>query len=382
MEIIPLLPLFTLLLTTLLIKVLMPASIKLGLVDKPNERKNHQGDIPNIGGFAMFLALAVSCLLFIGDLNPFISLGGGILVLVVIGLLDDHFDLSVKARFYTQIAAALIMAVAGDIAIVNIGNIFGFGEIPTGIFAIPFTVFFAVGAINALNMSDGMDGLAGSIALVTFCAMAALAYIAGIQPELNMILLYIPMLCGFLLFNARIFGRRKAQIFMGDAGSMFLGLSIAWFAVALTQGENPAMRPVTALWLFAVPLLDTCSIMLRRICAGQSPFKADRNHLHHILNEAGFNVNRSLAIIIGFHGLLALVGVFSEVAKVPEFIMAGLFALTYLVYYSVVFKTERLRTIINSPAGQKVPYFRHGQRVTVIKVLREHHEDIMPSKAA
>ncbi len=344
------LPIFTLMLTVIFIMFLVPASQKLGLVDKPSERKTHQGEIPNTGGLAMFLALAVSALLFLNNLGPFIYLGGGVFVLVVVGLLDDHFDLSVKARFYTQIAAALIMAAAGDMALVNLGNLLGFGDIPVGIFSIPFTVFCAVGAINALNMSDGMDGLAGSLTLVSFCAMAVLAHRAGLTPEFKIILLYISILCGFLFFNARVFGRKSAKVFMGDAGSMFLGLSVAWFSVALTQGDKAAMRPVTALWVFALPLLDTCSIMLKRLRLGESPFKADRNHLHHILNEAGFSVNQSLGIMVGFHAAFAVIGVMSEVLVVPEIIMLALFISCYLSYYIAVFRTNKFHLFLGNIA--------------------------------
>ncbi len=329
----------TFLISLFLINALVPTSIKLGLVDKPSERKSHEGNIPNTGGLAMFLALTLSSILFLDNLASFYYVAVGLSLVVIVGLLDDYFELSVKSRFYTQIFAASFIAIMGDIAINNLGNLFGLGPIFLGIFAIPVTVFCAVGAINAFNMSDGMDGLAGSIAFVTLTSIAILCALSGIYVMLKPILLLIAVTAGFLCFNLRIFGRKKAKIFMGDAGSLFLGLSIAALLVAVTQANEPAMRPITALWLFALPLLDTGGIMLKRIRLGKSPFKADRNHLHHILDEAGYSVNQSLLIMLGFHSLLAGIGIVSEILAIPQAIMFFGFLGIFLAYYLVVFRS-------------------------------------------
>jgi len=142
-----------------------------------------------------------------------------------------------------------------------------------------------IGMLNAVNMVDGLDGLAASLVFIAIIAWTGDDVRNVVIPEL-----LGAAILAFLLFNLRLRGR--ALVFMGDAGSLFLGFVLTWFLVALSQGEQRLLAPVTALWLFALPLTDTISMMVRRILLRRSPFLADREHFHHILLAAGFGPQR------------------------------------------------------------------------------------------
>jgi UDP-GlcNAc:undecaprenyl-phosphate GlcNAc-1-phosphate transferase len=120
---------------------------------------------------------------------------------------------------------------------------------------------------------------------------------------------------------------------MGDGGSIFLGFALAWYLIQLSQGANAAYPPVTALWLFAVPLIDTITIMVRRVRHGHSPFAADREHLHHILLLAGFGANRTVLIILASHLCCILFGVAGLYFGIPEWVMFFLFAALFAGYF-------------------------------------------------
>jgi undecaprenyl-phosphate alpha-N-acetylglucosaminyl 1-phosphatetransferase len=199
-------------------------------------------------------------------------------------------------------------------------------------------------AINAINMVDGIDGLAGGLTLITLSTLALISWMAGLEYSLNILLLLIASVLAFLIFNLRYPGQPKAQVFMGDAGSMSLGFIVAWFLISLSQGEQRAMTPVTALWIFALPLLDTATTSIRRLLKGRSPFKADRAHFHHLLLDAGLTVTQTLLIILGSAIGLALIGLMGLYLGVSEAIMflafIGIFALEFVFCWHL----SRLRT--------------------------------------
>ncbi|WP_164887236.1 MraY family glycosyltransferase [Hahella sp. KA22] len=285
----------------------------------------------------MFFGFCVSGVILTHGNDYFLLLVVALIIILTTGILDDLNELGVKTRFAAQTAATLVMALFGGVTLQNMGNLVGVGDIALGFFALPVTVFCVVGVINALNMADGVDGLAGGVSLVTFLGFYLLSLLAGDGLfKSGILLLYISVIAAFLYFNMRGPGQPRARVFMGDAGSMFLGFSIAWFSIDLSQGDHQVMQPVTALWVFAAPLFDTCRVMARRIKLGRSPFTAGRDHIHHILLDSGVSINRAVLIIVGGHFLLMLFGVVGEVAAIPEYVMfplfIGLFALySYLI---------------------------------------------------
>jgi UDP-GlcNAc:undecaprenyl-phosphate GlcNAc-1-phosphate transferase len=153
---------------------------------------------------------------------------------------------------------------------------------------VPFTVFMVVALINALNMADGVDGLTGVVVLAALSMFAAAGLYAGDAALVAVIAAVAGAVLGFLVFNLRRPGLPRARVFLGNGGSALLGLVIAWASLRLSQ--NPA-HPVTAIllpWLLVPPVVDAVALVIRRALQGRSPFAADRNHMHHLMLDAGF----------------------------------------------------------------------------------------------
>ncbi len=341
--------------TLTLLRVLMPLARRIDLVDCPGGRKCHDGPVPLIGGIAMFWGFLFAVLTLDVSLAPLRALFAGSALLVLVGVLDDFHELSSRTRFIGQIMAALAMIYWGGVRLGHLGHLVSSGLFTLRPWEAPVTAFATVGVINALNMADGLDGLAGSLALIALGTMAALALAAGHLAEAQVLLVLASAVAAFLCLNLRFAGRPRALVFMGDAGSMFLGFAIAWFSIGLSQGDAPAMTPVTALWIFALPLFDTVSIMLRRVLKGRSPFAADREHFHHILQAAGYSVNESVLIMTSLALGLAAVGVAGFHMRIPESVMfLGLMMLFAAYFWSVLHAwkvMKALRHHSERPAG-------------------------------
>jgi len=265
-------------------------------------------------------------------------------LLVITGFIDDRMDLRPRVRFVLQAIAASIMVYGADIRLDNFGNLFGFGDVTTGILAAPITVFAVLGVINAMNMIDGVDGLAGGVALIALLVFAAFVAATG-QLHETLLLPLLAVVAGFMVFNLRTPWRSHATVFMGDAGSVLLGFALAWYAVNLAQVRQ-VFTPITAIWILAVPLMDTTALMIRRVLKGRSPFAADREHLHHILQRAGFTPVQTVAIIYGMAILLAGVGVAGWWLGLPEYVMFyGFMALFGLYLYGILHAWKTMKRV-------------------------------------
>ena len=321
--------------TTIFLHLILPRfAHSVGLVDRPNIRKSHNGRVPLIGGIAMYVGFIIAFLsldISWGYKFVFLTASG---VVLLTGMLDDIYELSAKQRFIAQGTAGIIMAVGAGHVLYDLGAIGLNGEIVSlGSLAIPFTIFATIGVINALNMSDGIDGLAGGLSTVSLIGFAIAAWLAGMYEHLQVLLLLISVVSAFLLFNFRFPGRSRALVFMGDAGSTFLGFALAWFAISLSQGEHRAISPVTALWLIALPLFDTVAIMLRRIIKRKSPFSADKEHIHHAFVLSGIGVAPSTLILLSFSALGVAFGLYGNKYGFSESIMFYLFLGVFAFYF-------------------------------------------------
>ena len=320
-----------------MIHILPTLACRIGLVDEPNSRKQHEGCIPLIGGLAIYCGfIAGISLFYTAPWLKFPSLVFGGLMLVLVGMLDDLLELRKRVRIPAQVVAALLMAVIGGKVLQDLGWLI-FGDLLSlSVLAIPFTIFCTVGVVNAVNMADGLDGLAGGLVLVAFGSLAYLAYDSGSTRDLDVLLLLMACIVGFLIFNARSPWCKKAKVFMGDAGSMFLGFALARFLIDFSQGDQRIMHPVIALWIFAVPLMDTVAVMLRRIMAGHSPFSADRKHLHHLLLSKGLSVGQTVLLIWGLAAVLALIGIVCHSYGISDMAMLVGFLGLFAVYMGVL----------------------------------------------
>ena len=314
------------------IQILKPVANKIGLLDLPNHRKHHQGAIPLIGGVSIFIGVALSCMLLVALTYQQEYLLFGALAIVILGVLDDLYDISVRLRLFVQAICTIYLCYTLGISLSYMGNMFGVSELDIGLLGVIVTVFAVIGGINAYNMMDGIDGLAGSMALVSLLALAVLFSRTGAYEYVQWALMFSAAILPYLLVNLKLIVFRN-KIFMGDAGSMLLGFVIVWLLILGTQQETKHIRTVTALWVIAVPLMDMAAIMIRRIRKGHSPFKPDRKHLHHIFLRAGLNARESLGVIFLTALTITGFGVICEIAKVPEYIMFTLFILMFAGYY-------------------------------------------------
>lgn len=288
---------FGLILTVLATPVLIRAAHQYNLLDRPDERKHHQGAVPVVGGLAMGFAIAVVAGWQLGDTKMFWGLFVAVSTVVIVGFLDDRNGLPVALRFLAQATAGLVVALFGGAQLVGLGDLLGGGVVTLGAMAVPFTIFAMGGVANAFNLSDGMDGLAGGLAMITAAFLAAAAHLAGSDDTFALLLILGGALAGFLCFNMRLPWQCHAKVFMGDSGALMLGFLLAWAAIRVTQAESNALPPAAALWFFAIPLMDTVSLMIRRVLRGRSPFQHDRDHLHHILSRAGYGDQKTVAVI-------------------------------------------------------------------------------------
>lgn len=320
---------------------------KVGLVDRPNARKQHNGAIPLVGG----LSICISILYFLFN-NPNILPNTPlyalcITILVAVGALDDRYDISFKFRFVIQAGLSIMMMIVGGIELNTIGDVFGSGEVITlGWFGYFVTILAVVGAINAFNMVDGIDGLLGGLSIVTFGGLGIMLNFDGQSDLAYVCLVLIITIIPYILLNLGALGRKR-KVFMGDAGSMLIGFTVIWLLLLSSQnGSAPPLRPVTALWLIAVPLMDMAAIMIRRIRRGDSPFKPDREHLHHIFQRLGLSSTQTLVAICCISTFYAIVGISSEMLNIPEYIMFYAFALCFTIYLFLISNIWKITSYI------------------------------------
>ncbi|MEZ8046047.1 UDP-N-acetylglucosamine--undecaprenyl-phosphate N-acetylglucosaminephosphotransferase [Vibrio sp. 10N.237.312.C02] len=320
---------------------------KVGLVDQPNARKLHNGAIPLIGGISICISL-LYFLLNNPEVLPNTELYAAcVVILVGVGALDDKFDLSFKLRFAIQAALSVAMMVVGGIELNTIGDILGSGEVVTlGWFGYLVTILAVVGAINAFNMVDGIDGLLGGLSIVTFGGLGVMLNYDGQHNLAYICLVLVVIITPYILLNLGAFGKKR-KVFMGDAGSMLIGFTVIWLLLLSSQnGTEPPLRPVTALWLIAVPLMDMAAIMIRRIRRGDSPFKPDREHLHHIFQRLGLSSTQTLIVICLIAALYAGIGIYAEMVNIAEYIMLYTFLLCFVIYLTLLSNIWKITSYI------------------------------------
>ncbi len=272
---------------------LEPAARRLDLMDYPKGRKDHERPTPVTGGLAMAIA-SVLAYWAAPNLTPSIqAFCIAAVLLVAVGLWDDKHDLRWYWRVLAQVVAALVVIFWGGVRVEQLGPLFGLGQTSLGFLSVPFTVFATVGIINAMNMIDGADGLAGMLGLAALAMLCAASVYAGNLVLAERVAVLCGALAGFLVWNLRFPWRPRARVFMGNAGSGFLGLVIAWVAFRLTQNDGHPVNPVLALWLLPIPVMDTLVLIVRRLQEGRSPFAAGRDHIHHMMQDAGFGPTRA-----------------------------------------------------------------------------------------
>jgi UDP-GlcNAc:undecaprenyl-phosphate GlcNAc-1-phosphate transferase len=283
------------------------------LYDIPNERTSHNDEVPVLGGLSIFAGLTISltiCSLPAGSEDIKYILGG-VIILFFLGLKDDILIIDPKKKFVGQIIAAILIVVLGDMRISNFHSVLGINEIPY-IPSVLFSIFLVLTLINGFNLIDGVDGLASGEGIIVSTIFAAWFILTAQATYALLALSLAGSLLAYLRFN--VFSK-KNKIFMGDTGSMITGLVVAVLTIKFLESENSMPQkyhlvsaPAIAISLLILPLFDTLRVFILRISDGGSPFKADKNHLHHLLLSIGYpHFKVTLCLILINLGIFVLV---------------------------------------------------------------------------
>ncbi len=286
----------------MLIALLMTPLVKrfafwVGAVDAPNHRKVHSRIMPRLGGLAIFIAFVAAYFVVSPAMDALKSdvvfglLVGGVIV-VVIGALDDRFDLSPKLKLLGQILAASVVVYSG--VVIDLVNVpFGDGVISLEWLAVPLTIFWIVGVTNAINLIDGLDGLSAGVSGIATCTILVLALMMGNVTVVLLCAVLLGSIGGFLFYNFH-----PAKIFMGDSGALFLGFTLATLSV-LGFKQATVVSLLVPIMILGVPLSDTFFAIMRRWVNNLPISVADKSHLHHCLLQLGFSHRSTVLIIYG-----------------------------------------------------------------------------------
>lgn len=340
---------------TIAVLLLNPLATRLGWVDRPHGRKDHEIATPVTGGLAISIGVLLALPMGMTVPDAFYAFCLGSLVLLVVGILDDLLDLSWSFRLLAQCGAALIMVYLGNVRAEYIGLPGDPASIDLGVFTVPFTVFITVGIINAINMADGADGVASGVTLVSLGLLGFVCVRVGNYELLDRIVILAGAVAGFFVMNMRHPWQPRAQAFLGNSGSTIIGLAITWLTIRISHTAGHPVSSILGPWLIALPLIDCVVLMLRRVRQHRSPFSADRNHMHHLLLDAGFSPSQVALILGGLTASFGMAAMGAIYVHVPQIILVLVFLALIGAYY--VFTNDRELAVRN------LYRLRHGMRI-------------------
>jgi UDP-GlcNAc:undecaprenyl-phosphate GlcNAc-1-phosphate transferase len=321
----------------LVARLLSPFAFKLSLEDRPSHRKLHDRPVPMLGGIAMFSGLLVGIFMIDIEGENIMYLVYASFVVFIVGLIDDRNEITVTARLFTQIFAALLVVSYSGMEINSFGNIIYDKEIALNGFSVFVSVLAIAGGMNALNVMDGIDGLSSGLSLTTLTSISFLSYINNSYEIVQLCLLYICILGPFIVLNLST----KYKLFMGDSGVYLIGFGLVWILIQSSQGGKGdiVFSPVIALWLFAIPLIDIGSVVVFRLVKRVSPFLPDHNHIHYQLKlRYQWSNIKVLIVILSAAIIFAIIGIVGSLLHTPEWLMfAGFIALS-MSYLITLFK--------------------------------------------
>ncbi|MBH0164075.1 undecaprenyl/decaprenyl-phosphate alpha-N-acetylglucosaminyl 1-phosphate transferase [Fictibacillus sp. 7GRE50] len=265
-------------------------AILIGATDKPNQRKVHQKVMPRLGGLAILIGVAAGYFTAGLHKQEVTGITVGALIIVILGILDDIYELSAKAKLAGQILAAFVIIETG--LTIDLLNIPFIGKFELGLWAYPITLFWILAITNAINLIDGLDGLAAGISSIVILTVAVMAGINGNILILTLSVIILGSTFGFLFYNFN-----PAKIFMGDTGALFLGYSISVLSLLGLYKSVTLFSFIVPIIILGVPVFDTTFAIIRRI-ANKKPISApDKGHLHHRLLSLGLSHKSTVLII-------------------------------------------------------------------------------------
>ena len=315
----------------LFIPIIKKIAFHINALDIPNERKIHKKPMPRLGGLGIFSGFLIGYMLFGNHTYLMNSILIGSFVLLIVGMIDDINSIKARYKLLGQIVASMIVVLYGGLLLKDI-SFFGL-YVDFGILSYPITIMFILGCINCMNLIDGMDGLAGGISSIFFLTIGIIAVIKG-QFALATALTFIMFgsTLGFLFHNFY-----PAKIFMGDSGSMFLGLMIA--VITLLGFKSTMMSAIIIpFFILAVPIFDTVFAIIRRKLKGESFATPDKSHIHHQLLKRNFSQRQTVITIYIVTFLFSAASmIYSLVNQKIGMIIYGVLMLIFIV---LVLKTD------------------------------------------
>ncbi len=336
-------------LTFMAIPSIISIARKKNLVDLPDPRRSHKTSTPSLGGIGIFAGTIFSIILWtpFDVFNDLQYILGAFIIIFLIGAKDDIDPMSPYKKFLGQIFAALIVVFKANIKLSGMYGIFGIYDLPPAVSVI-LSVFTIIVIINAFNLIDGINGLSGGLGvLISF----TLGFWFFVIDRIDLAIIAFSLAgstLAFLNYNVT-----PARIFMGDTGSLLLGLVCSILAIEFIEshrvlGDHPfafKSAPSVAVGILIMPLFDTLRVFLIRIVNGKSPFQPDRNHIHHVLIDSGLSHMQATGLLIGVNVLFILLVVrFHEIGSLNLLLLIGLIAIILSIFLYYYNKKRKLPT--------------------------------------
>ena len=311
-------------------------AIKFNLVDSPNYRKLHTGNIPLIGGFCTYLSIVFLSLFhsFSYEINLILYSSG---IILFLGLIDDSKQIGVTIRLTAQVITSLIV-INGGLSIVDLGEYHIFDPFNLGVLGFLLTCVAVLALTNGINFIDGIDGLASGLIIISLFSIYAYSYYEGNLNDIEIVVFLIAAIFVFFVFNLELFFFKK--IFLGDSGSTTLGFILGFLLIYFTHPDHRNFHPVLAAWCVSLPIYDLFAITIRRLYRRINPFKPDRRHIHHLLLDKKITPRKVLIIILLSSLILNIIGglIYFLFGPLESLISFVLFMLIYLIMSFTIIK--------------------------------------------
>lgn len=353
----------------MVIELLLVVTYKRGLFDKPDARKVHDIPVPRLGGVSFLpvmmitVAVTIGMMFYLGLTGYFereyyvliqlsVLLGSG-MVMYIVGVADDLVEVNYRFKLLFQFIASCVVVLSG-LWIKDYCGLFGIHQLP-GMVGMPLSAFLIIYIVNSINMIDGIDGLASGIGILSLITLTSIAFAEGHFLHMVIGITLLGVVTVFWIFN--MFGRqeRSTKVFMGDSGSLTLGLFLSFLIInASVFGEGDPSRNAMYMALgfstLAIPLLDVLRIVIGRLAHRRSPFQPDNSHIHHLLMRCGLSQHGVLGILLGMDVVIILL----TAILVRKVGVTWVFWIDVLVWYAftgIVLAILRKKETV-SPSGQ------------------------------
>lgn len=358
-------------------------AIHFDAIDYPDQRRVNTQPTPRMGGIAMLCGIIASCFViwfgvaWLGWANPFVEptvgpvnywlIGFGVLVMFVVGMVDDVVGLRARYKLLGQIVASALVSASG-LLLYNIQNPIVDGAfIDFGWLAYPITILYLVCFANVINLIDGLDGLASGISAISGATIFAFCMFAGRVDAAILSVIIVGVCLGFLKSN-----HYPASIFMGDSGSLMLGISLGIISLLAVARSTLFISLLVPLLASGVPIMDTAAAIIRRKRAHQPIDVADKGHIHHRLLSAGYTQEFTVLIMWGWTAMLAVCGILlaesDGIARIAAIVIAA--AVTAFSIYKLKLLDPVLRHYRN-PRARRTPEQRAASRAANSQAFRE-----------